>query len=105
MYVEGQALTKKENENVPFYALKDQQLVKEAVKTSPLQLLTSSVQKLSLEGYHNSWGNFSHKQQVKHTSNVMVPTIPFYTLVKLVDLDNITNGNVRSLDIPLEIVK
>ena len=46
---------------------------------------------------------FPNKRQVKHTSTVMEPSIPFPLLVKLVDTEVITNEKVGILYLLLEI--
>ena len=47
--------------------------------------------------------DFANKIQVKHTSFVLEPSIPFHTLVKLVDAEDIANDKIRSHDLALEI--
>ena len=45
----------------------------------------------------------ANKRQVKHTSTVLEPSIPFHTLVKLVDAEDIANDKIRTHDLALEI--
>ena len=40
---------------------------------------------------------------MKHASTVLEPSIPFHTLVKLVDADDIANDKNRTHDIALEV--
>ena len=47
--------------------------------------------------------DFANKRPVKHTSTVLEPSIPFYTLVKLVDAEDIANDKIRTHDLALEI--
>ena len=47
--------------------------------------------------------NFANKRQVKHTSTVLEPSIPFHTLVKLVDAEDIANDKIRIHDLALEL--
>ena len=47
--------------------------------------------------------DFANKRQVKHTSTVLEPSIPFHTLVKLVDAEDIANDKMRTHDLALEI--
>ena len=47
--------------------------------------------------------DFANKRQVKHTSTVLEPSIPFHTLVKLVDTEDILNDKIRTHDLALEI--
>ena len=46
--------------------------------------------------------DFANKRQVKHTSTVLEPSIPFHTLVKLVDAEDIANDNLWNTDLALE---
>ena len=43
------------------------------------------------------------KDNEKHTSTVLEPSIPFHTLVKLVDAEDIANDKIRTHDLALEI--
>ena len=40
---------------------------------------------------------------MKHTSAVLDPSIPFHTLVKLVDAEDIPDDKIRTLDLTLEV--
>ena len=40
---------------------------------------------------------------MKHTSTVLEPSIPFHTLVKLVDAEDIANDKNRPHDLTLEV--
>ena len=42
------------------------------------------------------------KHKSNTTSTVLEPSIPFHTLVKLVDAKDITNEKIRTLNLPLE---
>ena len=46
--------------------------------------------------------DFAIKRQVKHTSTVLEPSIPFQTLVKLADAEDIANDEIRTHDLTLE---
>ena len=65
-----------------------------------LQLSTPSVKKSLLEDHQKKQEDFAHKRQIKHTSTVMEPSIPFHTLVELVDAEDITNEKNPTLDLP-----
>ena len=41
---------------------------------------------------------------MKHTSTVLEPSIPFQTLVKLVDAEVIANDKIRTHDLTLEVM-
>ena len=47
--------------------------------------------------------DFANKRQVKHTSTALEPSIPFHTLVKLVDAEDIANDKIRTPDLALEV--
>ena len=47
--------------------------------------------------------DFAKKRQVKYTSTVLEPSIPFHTLVKLVDAEDIANDKIRTHDLTLEV--
>ena len=47
--------------------------------------------------------DFANKSQVKHTSTVLEPSIPFHTLVKVVDAEDIANDKIRTHDLALEV--
>ena len=47
----------------------------------------------------------SHKRQVKHVSTLLEPSIPFHTLVRHVDSEDIANEKIRTNDLALEINK
>ena len=63
-------------------------------------LLTSNAMKSLLP---KNLKDFTNKRQVKHTSTVSEPSIPFHTLVKLVDAEDIANDKTRTHDLALEI--
>ena len=43
------------------------------------------------------------KRHLKHISTVLKPSIPFHTLVKLVDSEDVANEKKRTLDLTLEV--
>ena len=47
--------------------------------------------------------DFANKKQVKHSSTVLEPSIPFQTLVQLVDAENIANDKIRTHDLTVEV--
>ena len=55
------------------------------------------------EGRPKNLRHFANKRQVKHTSTVLEPSIPFHTLVKLVDAEDIVNDKIRTHDLTLEV--
>ena len=66
-------------------------------------LLTSNVMKFLQKDFPKNLKDFANKRQVKHTSTVLEPSIPFHTLVKLVDAEDIANDKIRTQHRALEI--
>ena len=48
---------------------------------------------------------FAHRRQVQHVSTLLEPSIPFHTLVRHVDSEDIANEKIRTNDQALEINK
>ena len=46
--------------------------------------------------------DFAHKRQIKHVSTLLEPSIPFHTLVRHVDSENIAYEKIRTNDLALE---
>ena len=46
--------------------------------------------------------DFAHKRQVKHVSTLLEPSIPFHTLVRHVDSEDIVNEKIGTNDLALE---
>ena len=59
--------------------------------------------KIFTKGLPKKPKGFAYKRHVKHTSTVLEPSIPFHTLVKLVDAEDIANDKIRTHDLALEI--
>ena len=49
--------------------------------------------------------DFAYKRQVKQNCTVLEPSIPFHTLVKFVDAEDIANDKIRTHDPTLELNK
>ena len=65
-------------------------------------LTSNAMQSLQMDSQKNL-KDFANKRQVKHTSTVLEPSIPFHTLVKLVDAEDIANDKIKTHDLALEI--
>ena len=99
------SLMKKDNETVRHFALRVQQLVKKGwcnenaatINLKNIEIFTKRLPK-KLE-------DFAHKRQVKHVSTLLEPSIPFHTLVRHVDSEDIANEQIRTNDLALEINK
>ena len=101
--VEALNLTKKDNETVRHFALKVQQLVEKGWCNENASTINLKCNEIFTKGLPKNPKDFANKRQVKHTSTVLEPSIPFHTLVKLVDAEDIANDKIRTHDLALEI--
>ena len=101
--VEALNLTKKDNETVRHFALKVQQLVEKGWCNENTSTINLKCNEIFTKGLPKNLNVFANKRQVKHTSTVLEPSIPFHTLVKLVDAEDIANDKIRTHDLALEI--
>ena len=101
--VEALNLTKKDNETVRHFALKVQQLVEKDWCNENASTINLKCNEIFTKGLPKNLKDFANKRQVKHTSTVLEPSIPFHTLVKLVDAEDIANDKIRTHDLALEI--
>ena len=103
--VDALILTKKVNETVRHFALKVQQLVKKGWCNENASTINLKCNEIFTKGLPKNLKDFANKRQVKHTSTVLEPSIPFHTLVKLVDAEDTANDKIRTHDLALEIIK
>ena len=101
--VEALNLTKKDDETVRHFALKVQQLVEKGWCNENASTINLKCNEIITKGLPKNLKDFANKRQVKHTSTVLEPSIPFHTLVKLVDAEDIANDKIRTHDLALEI--
>ena len=84
-------LTKKDNEIVRHFALKFQQLVEKVWCNE------------CTKGLPKILKDFANKRLVKHTSTVLEHSIPFHTLLNLVDAEELANDKIKTYDLALEV--
>ena len=101
--VEALNLSKKDNETVRHFALKVQQLVEKGWCNEDASTINLKCNEIFTKGLPKNLKDFANKRQVKHTSTVLKPSIPFHTLVKLVDAEDIANDKIRTHDLALEV--
>ena len=101
--VEALNLTKRDNETVRHFALKVQQLVEKGWCNENASTISLKCNEIFTKGLPKNLKDFANKRPVKHTSTVLEPSIPFHTLVKLVDAEDIANDKIRTHDLALEI--
>ena len=100
--VEALKLTKKDTETVGHSALKVQKVEKgwcnENASTINLKCNEFFTKRLP-----KNLKDFANERQVKPTSTVLEPSIPFHTLVKLVHAEDLANDKSRIHDLALEV--
>ena len=96
-------LIKKDNETVRHFALKVQRLVEKGRCNENASTIYLKRKEIFTRGLPKNLKDFDNKRQVKHTSTVLEPSIPFHTLVKLVDAEDIANDKIRTHDLTLEV--
>ena len=97
--IEALTLVKKDNETVRHFALKVQQLVEKGWCNQNASTTNFKCNEIFTKGLPKTLKEIADKLQVKHTSTVLEPSIPFHALVKLVDVEDIANDKIRTHDL------
>ena len=61
------------------------------------------VQAFKKQFFSQKNANYAQVESLKLTSTVLEPSIPFHTLVKFVDAEDIANDKIRTNDLTLEV--
>ena len=103
-YAQVEALTfvKKDYETVRYFAFKVQELVEKSWCNENASTVNLKCNEIFTKGLPKNLKDFANKKQVKHTSLVLELSIPFPTLVKLVDAENLADDKMRTHDLTLE---
>ena len=101
--VEALNLSKRDNETVRHFALKVLQLVEKGWCNENASFINLKCSEIFTEGLPKNLQDFANKRQVKHYSTVLEPSIPFHTLVKHVDAEDIANDKIRTHHFALEV--
>ena len=96
--VEALNLSKKFNETERHFTLKVQQLVEKGWCNENASTINPKCNEIFTKGLPKNLKGFANK---RHTPTVLKPSIPFHTLVKLVDAEDITNDKIRTHDLAL----
>ena len=99
------SLIKKDNETVRHFALRVQQLVKKGWCNESASTINLKNKEIFTKGLPKKLKNFAHRRQGKHVSTLLDLSIPFHTLVRHVDSEDIANEKIRTNDLALEINK
>ena len=103
--VEAMSLMKKVNETVRHFALRVLRLVKKGWCNENAATINLKKNEIFTKRLPKKLKDFAHKRQVKHVSTLLEPSIPFHTLVRHVDSEDIANEKIRTNDLALEINK
>ena len=103
--VEAMSLMKEDNETVRHFALRVQQLVKKGWCNENAATINFKNNEIFTKRLIKKIKDFAHKRQVKHVSTILEQSIPFHTLVRHVDSEDIANEKIRTNDLALEINK
>ena len=103
--VEAMSLMKNENELVRHFALRVQQLVKKGWCNENAATINLKNNEIFTKGLPKQLKDFAHKRQVKHVSTLLESPMPFHTLVRHVDSEDIAKEKIRTNDLALEINK
>ena len=103
--VEAMPLMKKDNETVRHFALRVQQLVKKGWCNENAATINLKNDEILTKGLPKKLKDFAHKRQVKDVTTLLEPSIPFHTLVRHVDSEDIANEKIRTNYLALEINK
>ena len=103
--VEALSRMKKDNETVRHFALRVQQLVKKGWFNESAATINFKNNELFTKKLPKKLKDFANKIQVKHVSTILELSIPFHTLVRHVDSEDIANEKIRTNDLALEINK
>ena len=86
----------KDNETVRLFALRVQQLVKKGWCNESASTINLKNNGIFTKRLPKKLKDFAHKRQVKHVSTLLEPSIPFHTLVRHVDSEDIANESIRT---------
>ena len=103
-HVETLNLVKKNTETIRHFALKVQQLVEKGWCNENASTINLKCNAIFSEGLPKNLNDFANERQVKHTSTALETSIPFHTLVKLVDAEDIANDKIRTHNLTLELI-
>ena len=84
-------------------ALKIQQLVEKGWYNESVETIILNCSEFFTRGLPKKITDFAHNRQIKQASTALELFCRFNTLVKHVDAEDIRNGKIRNLDLPLEI--
>ena len=100
--IEALSLLKKDNENVRHFALKLETLVKQGWYNEYPSTINLKCNEMFTRGLPKKLKDFANKRQVKQISSSLEPSIPFHSLVNMVDSEDITLEKIKTQELSLE---
>ena len=97
--VEAMSLMNKDNETVRHFALRVQQLGKKGWCNENAATINLKNNEIFTKEIPKKVKDFAHKRQVKHVSTLFEPSIPFHTLVRHVDSEDIAKEKIKTNDL------
>ena len=94
--IEALSLVKKDNENVRHYTLKVETLVKQGWYNEFPSTINLKCNEVITCRLPKKLKDFANKPQVKHISSFMEPSIPFLSLLIVVDFEDITLEKIKT---------
>ena len=101
--IEALSLVKTDNENVRHFALQVETLVKQGWYNEDPSTINLKCNEIFTRGLPKKLKDFANKRQVKHISSSLEPSIPFHSLVNMVDSEDITLEKIKTQELSLEI--
>ena len=97
-YAQVEAMSLMKKDYVRHFALRVQQLVEKGWCNGSASTINFKNNEIFTKGFPKKVKNFAHRRQVKHVSTLLEPSIPFHTLVRHVDSEDIANEKTRTND-------
>ena len=101
--IEALSLVKKDKENVRHYAPKVETLVKQSWYNEYPSTINHKCNAIFSRGLPGKLEDFANKRQFKHVSSFLEPSIPFHSLVNMVDSEDITLEKIKTQELFLEM--
>ena len=102
--IEALSLVKKDNENVRQYALKVENFDKQGWYNEYPSTINLKFNGIFTHGLPKKLKDFTNKRQVKHISSSLEPSIPFHSLVNMVDSEDITLEKIKLKNFLLKLI-
>ena len=96
-------LCQKDNEAIRNFAVLVETYVKQGWCNEHASTINLKCIEIFTKGLPKQLRNFANKRIIKHISTFQEPSIPYWSLVALVDTEDITNERIKTQELSLEI--